>query len=133
MACFREAAGKSGSIFSNRAGITLALALLSACVPASDPVPPDLATFLTGAWTPTGQPGSMYFYPDGTVKIILPKHAPPIRVVSEYEMFKDGKLGIAMGGVWSGPATVQIANRKRGEVRLTLPDGQPIVFHKKRP
>jgi len=133
MAYFRKTTGKSGSTFGNRVVINLALALLSACVPASDPVPPDLVTFLTGAWTPTGQPGSMYFYPDGTVKIILPKHAPPIRVVSEYEMFKGGKLGIVMGGVWSGPATVQIANRKRGEVRLTLPGRQPIVFHKKRP
>jgi len=110
---------------------SLFLALMAACVQGSDPVPPDLAEFLTGEWVPTGQPGSMRFYPDGTVKIILPAHAPPVRVVSEYEMFKGDKIGIAMGRVWTGPATVKVANRKRAEIRLALPNEQPIVFHKR--
>ncbi len=130
MATITTVEGNLRSIWAKRLIPPLFLAL-TACVQASDPVPPDLAGFLTGEWVPTGQPGSIRFYRDGTVKIILPAHAPPVRLVSEYEMFKDNRIGIAMGRVWTGPATVDIANRKRAEIRLTLPEEQAITFHKR--
>ena len=94
------------------------------------PVPPDVVTFLTGEWTPSGQAGSVRFYADGTVKILLPGHMPALRLVSQYEINREGSFNIALGGAWAEPATMEITNRKRKEIMLRLPNGPPVILHK---
>lgn len=111
----------------------LLAALLTACVSGGDnTVPPKLRAALIGGWHQVDGDGRLYFYDDDTVKVNIPrKEKPEIRLLSTYEMLKDGQLGITVER-WDGPIVCK-PNADRTAMSVTLPDDEkhPMTFRKK--
>jgi len=116
-----------------RIGITLLLlGFLSACNQGGTPVPTAMKSTLLGYWDQVDGSGFMRFYEDDTVKIDLPGHTPPIRIISSYELLKREKIGIDSGEVWSGPLVITLAESKKALV-LNIPgkEATEVRFRKR--
>ena len=117
-------------IFSALIGITG-----TACSQMSEQqTPATVIQQLTGTWISEDHKGKAIFYPDETAKLVFPEHRPPIKLISTYDTIKDKKLGISLGGFWSGPAmldTSLLQQEKR--LTLTFPDEAPITLLKAEP
>ncbi|MDQ6969493.1 MAG: hypothetical protein Q9M16_03165 [Mariprofundus sp.] len=111
----------------------LSAALISSCLQATDVTPVSQNTImqLSGSWLIDDGNGSIRFYSDETVKIDMPKHRPPIKLLSPYEAVKDNTLGIALGGFWSGPVLIDTSDITRNTITATFPEEEPIQLHKK--
>ena len=83
---------------------------------------------LTGIWKNASESGSFHFYSDETVKLSFPKHQPPIKLISSYQSVKDQKIGIALGGFWSGPILIDVTHLKENSMIVTFPDEEAVTF-----
>lgn len=107
--------------------------LLTACLPGGDnTVPPDLRAALIGGWHQADGDGRLYFYDDDTVKVNIPRQdKPAIRLLSTYEMLKDGQIGITVEE-WAGPIVCKPDDEKKSmTVRLPDDEKHPMTFRKK--
>jgi len=94
------------------------------------PIPPTTMQQLMGTWTNTTLSARLHFYNDETVKLIFPKHQPPIKIISSYQALKNNQIGIALGGVWTGPMMVNISELPQGKLTASFPDEKPILFNR---
>jgi len=78
----------------------LLTAFLCSCMQSADVPPVSQSTImqLTGTWLTENKHGNIRFYNDETAKLTLPKHNPPIKLISPYEAVKENTIGIALGG-----------------------------------
>jgi len=88
---------------------------------------------LTGTWVNKSHDGKVIFYSDETAKMVFSKHQPPIKLISTYSTIKGERIGINLGGFWSGPAFINTAKLQDQHVTITFPDEQPIILYKLRP
>ncbi len=101
----------------------------SACSAMEDtPTPPSTIQQLTGTWYNQEQQAKLIFYPDETVKLLFPHHQPSIKMISSYQTLKKQKIGVALGGFWTGPMLINIQQLPQGTITATLPDESPITF-----
>jgi len=109
----------------------LSAALLSSCMQTSNVEPVSQSTILqlTGTWV-TENKGSIRFYSDETVKINMPNHTPPVKLLSPFEAVKDHTLGIALGGFWSGPILIDTSKLTEGQITATFPEEATLLLHK---
>jgi len=107
----------------------LSISMLASCSSLEEPdISADTVAQLTGVWQNASQSGSFHFYSDETVKLSFPKHQPPIKLISSYQIVKDKKIGIALGGFWSGPILIDITHLKENSMIVTFPDDEPVTF-----
>jgi len=85
---------------------------------------------LSGTWVNQNQTEEIIFYKDKTAKLDFPKHQPPIRLISPYQAVKAHKIGIALGGFWSGPALIDTTSLDQQSIDVRFPDEEPETFHK---
>jgi len=111
----------------------LSAALISSCLPSNDvaPVSENTIMQLSGSWQIENGTGSIRFYNDETVKINMPNHNPPIKLLSPYEAVKENTLGIALGGFWTGPVLIDISDISHHNMTATFPEEKPFQLHKK--
>jgi len=104
---------------------------LSACSQMSDTeTPQTVVNQLTGTWISESSDGKVIFYSDSTAKMVFSKHQPPIKLISTYETIKDERIGINLGGFWSGPAFINTSNLQEQHLTITFPDEKPITLFK---
>lgn len=114
--------------------LTATIIGLSACSQMSDTdTPQTIVNQLTGTWISKSSDGKVIFYSDKTAKMIFPKHQPPIKLISTYETLKDEKIGINLGGFWSGPAFINTSKLQEHHLTITFPDEEPIALFKAKP
>jgi len=63
------------------------------------------------------------------VKLIFPKHQPPVKTISSYQTIKGQTIGIALGGFWTGPMMVDITHLAEGKLTVSFPKEDLMVFH----
>jgi len=85
---------------------------------------------LTGIWSNPTHSASLHFYSDETVKLIFPKHEPPVKMISSYQSIKEQNIGIALGGFWTGPMMVNITELPQGKLTVSFPDEEAMPFLK---
>lgn len=114
--------------------LTAIMAAFSACSQMSDTATPQaVVNQLTGTWISKSNDGKVIFYSDKTAKMIFPKHQPPIKLISTYETIKDEKIGINLGGFWSGPAFINTSKLQEHHLTITFPDEDSITLFKAKP
>jgi len=107
---------------------------LSACSQMEEPeTPATVVNQLTGTWANQTYESKVIFYSDKTAKMIFPKHQPPIKLISTYNTIKDERIGINLGGFWSGPAFVNTSKLQEESLTITFPDENPIILFKIKP
>jgi len=106
--------------------------LLAGCLSGGDnTVPPETRSVLIGGWHQDDGDGLLYFYDDDTVKVTIPrKQKSDIRLLSTYEMLKDGQIGITVQA-WTGPIICK-PHADHHTMTVTLPDDEkhPMTFRK---
>jgi len=83
------------------------LLLLSACEAMDSQPPADTVKNLAGQWEQIDGSGSIHFYPDESVKLLLPDENPPLKLLSKLETAKDKQLGISIGDRWTEPVRIK--------------------------
>lgn len=111
-----------------------AIVSLPACSQMTDTSTPQaLVNQLTGTWVNENRDGKVIFYSDETAKMVFSKHQPPIKLISTYETIKDERIGINLGGFWSGPAFVNTSKLEEQSLTIAFPDESPITLFKIQP
>jgi len=94
---------------------------------------------LTGIWSNPTQHASLHFYSDETVKLIFPKHQPPVKLISSYQTIKNQNkgiksenIGITLGGVWASPMIVNITELSQGKLTASFPDEETMNFQRQK-
>ncbi len=116
-------------------GILLSIMIaLPACSQMADTETPQaVINQLTGTWISESRDGKVIFYSDKTAKMLFPKHELPIKLISTYETIKDERIGINLGGFWSGPAFINTSKLQEQHLTIAFPDEKPIVLFKVKP
>ncbi len=112
--------------------ILICLMLLLASCSSMDPpeTPKTTINQLVGIWSNASSSASLHFYNDETVKLLFPKHKPPVKTISSYQTIKDQRMGIALGGFWTGPMMVDISYLAKGKLIVSFPKEDPMIFHR---
>jgi len=113
--------------------ITLAAAILgSACSQMSEQeIAPEVNQQLMGTWSSNTGDVQITFYDDQTAKLIYSQHQPPIKLISPYQATRNDKIGIALGGFWSGPVLIDTHDLlTQKSISARLPDEEAIQLHK---
>ncbi len=106
----------------------------SACSAMEDtPTPTTTIQQLNGTWYNQAQQAKLIFYPDETVKLLFPQHQPSIKMISSYQTLKKQKIGVDLGGFWTGPMLITTQDLSQGTLTATLPDESPITFQRHKP
>ena len=95
--------------------------------------PQTIVNQLTGTWLTKNHDGKVIFYSDETAKIVFSKHQPAIKLISTYETIKDERIGINLGGFWSGPAFINTSKLQEKSLTIAFPDEKPITLFKTKP
>jgi len=95
--------------------------------------PKTVINQLTGTWANASHDGKVIFYSDETAKMVFSKHQPPIKLISTYSTIKGERIGINLGGFWSGPAFINTSNLQQQQLTITFPDEKPITLFKTNP
>ena len=107
---------------------------LHACSQISDTETPQaVINQLTGTWINESRDGKIIFYSDKVAKMVFSKHQPPIKLISTYETIKNERIGINLGGFWSGPAFINTSDLQEQHLTITFPDEKPITLFKIKP
>ncbi|MDQ6954559.1 MAG: hypothetical protein Q9M20_03860 [Mariprofundaceae bacterium] len=102
---------------------------LSSCTQMTDTSTPEaVVNQLTGTWK--SNDGKVIFYSDETAKMVFPQHTPPIKLISAYETVRKNKIGINLGGFWSGPALVDTSKMSALQLTITFPEESAIELIK---
>lgn len=105
--------------------------LMTSCSSMEEPeIPANTMQQLTGIWINPTHSASLHFYHDKTVKLIFPKHQPPVKMISSYQAIKDKNIGITLGGFWTGPMMVNITQLPQGKLTALFPDQEIIQFQR---
>jgi len=105
--------------------------MITSCTSMESPeTPPSTVEQLTGIWSNSAHHASLHFYSDETVKLIFPKHQPPVKMISSYQTIKGENIGIALGGFWTGPMMVNITELQQGKLKVSFPDEESILFQR---
>jgi len=113
--------------------MTLAAAILSsACSQISEQeITLEVSQQLMGTWASNAGDVQITFYDDQTAKLVYTKHQPPIKLISPYQATRNDKIGIALGGFWSGPVLIDTHDLlTQKSISARLPDEQAIQLHK---
>ena len=114
-----------------KAHLTIACLILVSCgMNPEQEVSPETIQMLSGTWVNHERTGSIYFYKDKTAKLLFPQHQPPIKLISPYQAVKEHKIGIALGGFWSGPLLIDTTDINTKTINVRFPDEEAITFHK---
>ena len=111
----------------------IALSFSACSAMQDDATPPNIIQQLNGTWYNQAQHAKLIFYPDETVKLVFPQHQPEIKMISSYQPLKKQKIGVALGGFWTGPMLINISALAQGSITATLPDEEPITFQQQKP
>ncbi len=86
----------------------LFLWLLGGCFQSTQSVVPEsLLQQLEGRWQQEGhEENQLTFYRDETVKVIMPSHRPPLRLLTHIEALRDDVV-LNFGDRWERPASVR--------------------------
>jgi len=107
---------------------------LPACSQMTDTETPQaVVNQLTGTWITKNHDGKVIFYTDRTAKMLFPKHQPPIKLISTYETIKDERIGINLGGFWSGPAFINTSKLQGQYLTIAFPDEKPVALFRVKP
>ncbi len=87
-------------------GALIMLAMMAGCMGNDDFVPLETLQKLEGQWVESNGKATLRFYPDETVKLIMPATTPPTRLLSQLELMRDGTLAFDTGDRWRGPIRI---------------------------
>jgi len=113
--------------------IALAAAILSgACSQMSEQeITPEVSQQLMGTWLSNTGDVQITFYDDQTAKLVYNQHQPPIKLISPYQATRNDKIGIALGGFWSGPVIIDTHDLlTQKTISARLPDEPVVQLHK---
>ncbi|MDQ6994017.1 MAG: hypothetical protein Q9M18_00295 [Mariprofundaceae bacterium] len=111
--------------------LLLMICMMASCTSMEAPqTPATTIEQLLGTWKNASQTASLHFYKDETVKLLFPKRQPPVKMISSYQMIKEQNIGVALGGVWTGPMIINISQIQQGILTASFPDEEPISFHR---
>jgi hypothetical protein len=115
--------------------LLIASFILASCsITTEQDIPSKTIEQLSGSWANQEESSHIYFYKDKTAKLVFPKHQPPIKLISPYQAVKENKIGIALGGFWSGPVLIDITQLNNAQtITVRIPNEKAIIFHKIEP
>ena len=111
---------------------TMVLLGLTACSALEEKETPlTVIEQLNGVWVGDEGKRRIRFYSDETARVTFPEHQPPLKFIAPYQIIKKKKVGITLGGFWSGPALVDITSLHEQTITVTFPDEEPVILHKR--
>lgn len=105
------------------------LLLLTGCLQATQQFVPELLLKqLEGKWTQLSGEGKLTFYDDESVKISLPDHKPPIKLLTHLEAINDGVV-LNLGERWERPAQLEYASELDDlKLGFVADDGETVTY-----
>ncbi|MDQ6975437.1 MAG: hypothetical protein Q9M22_02605 [Mariprofundaceae bacterium] len=112
-----------------RVSCLVLLVVLAGCLQSAQQfVPASLLQQLEGKWSQVSGTGKLTFYNDESVKISLPEHQPPIKLLTHLEAIKDG-IVLNLGERWERPALLEYdAELDTLKLGFVADDGETVTY-----
>jgi len=104
-----------------------AIFLLAGCLDSAPQfVPEALLESLQGKWVQVDGTAKLTFYDDETVKIIMPEHKPPLKLLTNIEAIKDDVV-LNLGDRWERPILLEYDDTAdRLDLGFVADDGESV-------